>query len=103
MMPSRHVAKAKMKPVMKAPTFKYGGSSYVVLAYAKIKKTPFTVENILGFTSKISNSRDVGRAIEVLLKNGSIKKVTDTSWVVTPVGLQQVYDFASRRSVLAQD
>ena len=103
MMPSKYITKAKTKPVLKAPTFKYGGNSYVVLAYAKIKKAPFTVENVLSFTSKMGSTRDVRRAVEVLLKNGSIKKVTAESWVVTPAGLQQVYDFASRRAVLAQD
>lgn len=101
-MPSRHVSKAKAKPVLKAPTFKYGGSSYVVLTYAKMKKAPFTVENILGFTSKMSSARDVGRAVEVLLKNDSIKKVTVDSWIVTPTGIQQIYDFAARRAVFAQ-
>lgn len=94
---------AKNKPVLAAPTFRYGSSSYVALAYAKTKnKTPFGIDNLLNFSSRFSNNRDIKRTLEVLISNGSIKEVEKDLWLITPKGRQHILDFASRRKITSQ-
>lgn len=85
------------KPALPAPTFKYSSSTYVVLAYAKLVNRPFSVKDIRNFTAKFTSNYDVVRSLKVLEKNGSVTMVQENLWQVTPVGIQQIYDFPLRR------
>lgn len=100
-MPSDYITKPKTKPKLPAPSFKYGSSTYVVLAYAKMRNKPFSIENIRDFTARYTNDYEVKRSLEVLLKNGSVQIVGSDLWEITPKGIQQVLDFAGRRAVTA--
>lgn len=97
-MPRETTKQQTGKPVLPAPTFKYSSSTYVVLAYAKLVKRPFSVRNVRDFTARFTRDSDVIRSLEVLERNGSVTRVNDGSWQVTPKGVQHVYDFALRRS-----
>lgn len=89
------------KPVLSAPSFKYGGVSYVALAYAKVRgNKPFGVENLVAFSARFSKPSDAKRAIDTLVKNGSITEVKPGLWVISNKGRQQVLDFAARRKVM---
>lgn len=85
------------KPVLPPPTFKYGSSTYVLLAYAKMVKKPFSIVNVRALTARYKNDKEVRRSLEVLEKNNSVQKVDDNRWQVTQTGVQQVYDFARRK------
>jgi hypothetical protein len=100
-MPSPYISKPVAKPKLPAPSFRYASNTYVLLAYAKMKNKPFTVEAVRNFNLKYSENSQVTRAIKVLLNNGSISKVTEDSWIITPTGIQQIIDFAARRSIVA--
>ena len=102
-MPSPHIPKARAKPKLPAPSFRYASNTYVLLAYAKMKNKPFTVEAVRNFNLKYSENSQVTRAIKVLLNNGSINQVTEDSWIITPMGVQQIIDFAARRTVTVLD
>jgi hypothetical protein len=88
----------KAKPVLPAPTFKYGSNTYVVLAYAKMKKKPFSISNVRTLTGRYKNDYEVKRSLDVLEKNKSVRKINQTEWQVTATGVQQVLDFARRNS-----
>lgn len=100
-MPSEYITKPKAKPKLPPPSFKYGSNTYVVLAYAKMKNKSFSIEDIRSVTARYTKDYEVKRSIEVLLKNGSVSQVGEESWKITPKGIQQVFDFASRRDVTA--
>jgi hypothetical protein len=89
----------KTKPVLPAPTFKYGSNTYVLLAYAKMKKTPFSVVNVRALTGRYKNDYEVKRSLEVLINNKSVRKINDEQWQITATGVQQVIDFARRRDL----
>lgn len=88
----------KPKAVLPEPSFKYGSNTHLLLTYAKSINKDFTIENVRSFTARYSNNHEVNRSIEVLLKNGSIKKTGENQWKITTVGIHQVFDFARRRS-----
>ena len=100
-MPSPHISKARAKPQLPAPSFRYASNTYILLAYAKMKNKPITVESVRSFNLKYSENSQVTRAIKVLLENGSISQVTEDSWIITATGIQQIIDFASRRKITA--
>lgn len=100
-MPSEYITKPKSKPKLPPPSFKYGSNTYVVLAYAKMKNKNFSIEDVRSVTARYTNDYEVKRSIEVLLKNGSVVSVKDGFWKITPKGIQQIFDFASRREVTA--
>lgn len=83
--------------VLPVPTFRYGGLSYVLLSYAKMKNAPFNVPSVLKFSARFSCAKDVRRSAKVLLENGSIEEVGDDVWKITPDGVQQLLDFTARR------
>jgi hypothetical protein len=85
------------KPVFPAPSFKYGSSTYVVLCYAKMKNKEFGIEDVKGITSRYTSDYEVKRSLDVLVKNGSLSTIGSNMWKITPKGIQQVFDFASRR------
>lgn len=87
----------KAKPVLPAPSFKYGSNTYIVLSYAKMKKKPFSIANIRALTGRYKNDHEVKRSLEVLEKNGSVRKVNQDEWQITAIGVQQVLDFARRK------
>lgn len=87
----------KPKPELPEPTFKYGSATYIVLTYAKMVKKPFSIMSIRKLTGRYKNDYEVKRSLDVLERNGSVVKVGDNKWQVTPVGIQQVYDFARRK------
>jgi hypothetical protein len=89
----------KPKPVFPAPSFKDGSSTYVVLCYAKMKNKEFGIDDVRGITSRYTSDYEVKRSLEVLVKNGSLS-VIGSKWKITPKGVQQVFDFASRRKVI---
>lgn len=90
----------KPKPVLPAPSFKDGSSTYVVLCYAKMKNKEFSIDDIRSITARYTNDYEVKRSLDVLLKNGSVSVVKENLWKITPKGIQQVFDFASRRKVI---
>lgn len=69
------------------------------LAYAKMVNKPFGIINIRQFTYRYKTDYEVKRSLDVLVKNGSIKKVTEDTWEITPKGITHVYDFAKRREL----
>ena len=85
------------KPVFPAPTFKDASSTHTTLGYAKSVKRPFSVQDVRNFTARYTNDRDVVRSLEVLEKNGSVAKCNETTWQITPRGIQHIYDFVMRR------
>jgi hypothetical protein len=85
------------KPVLPAPTFKDASSTHVILGFAKSVKRPFSVQDVRNFTARYTNDRDVVRSLEVLEKNGSVAKCNETTWQITPKGIQHIYDFVMRR------
>lgn len=89
----------KPKPKLPAPTFKYGSGTYVILTYAKMVKKPFSIVKIRSLTARYTNDYEVKRSLDVLEKNGSVVKVGESQWQITPVGIQQVYDFALRKGI----
>jgi hypothetical protein len=89
----------KPKPVLPAPSFKDGSSTYVVLCYAKMKNKEFGIEDVRSITARYTSDYEVKRSLEVLIKNGSLSLVSNNAWKITPKGIQQVFDFASRRKV----
>lgn len=91
------------KPVLPAPTFKYGSNTYVCLAYAKMTGKNFSIADIRKFTNRYTGDYDVKRSLAVLERNGSIVVSSPETWVITPTGVQQIYDFAKRRSELIRD
>jgi hypothetical protein len=93
----------KIKPVLPSPTFKYGERSYIALAYAKVKnKEPFTIEGLLAFSGRFSKPSDAKRAIDTLLRNESIREVSEGLWTITNKGRQHILDFAARRKLTSQ-
>jgi hypothetical protein len=89
----------KPNPVLPAPTFKYGSNTYVVLAFAKMKKKPFSIFDIRKLTGRYKNDYEVKRSLDVLENNKSVKKINETEWQITATGVQQVLDFACRKSL----
>jgi hypothetical protein len=90
----------KPKPVFPAPSFKDGSSTYVVLCYAKMKNKEFGIDDVRGITSRYTSDYEVKRSLEVLVKNDSLYVISSNKWKITPKGIQQVFDFASRRKVI---
>ena len=88
----------KPAPVLPAPTFKYGSCTYTLLCYAKMRKKPLSITDARSVIKRYKNDYEVKRSFEVLEKNGSVKKVNQSKWQITPTGTQQVYDFAKRKS-----
>lgn len=86
--------------VLPAPTFKYGGQSYVLLSYAKMKKGPFDIESVKRFSNRFDGNRTIRRAVKVLLENDSIVEVEQDCWQITPTGVQQLMDFRARRQTI---
>ena len=93
----------KTKPVLPPPTFKYGSNTYVCLAYAKMTGKHFSIEDIRKFTNRYTGDYEVKRSLAVLERNGSIVASSPETWVITPTGVQQIYDFAKRRSELSRN
>ena len=60
-------------------------------------KLPFSVQDVSNFTARNTHDRDVVRSLEVLEKNGSVAKCNETTWQITPRGIQHIYDFVMRR------
>ena len=85
------------KPVLPVPTFKDSSSTHITLGFAKSVKRPFSVQDVRNFTARYTNDRDVVRSLEVLEKNGSVAKCNETTWQITPRGIQHIYDFVMRR------
>jgi hypothetical protein len=89
--------------VLPPPTFKYGGRSYVLLSYAKMKNKPFGIESVLRFTGRFVTNKDVRRSAKVLIENGSLVEVSEDMWRITPDGAQQLIDFRTRRQNFSYD
>ena len=86
------------KPVLPAPTFKDASKTQITLGFAKSLKRPFSVQDVRNFTARYTNDRDVVRSLKVLEKNGSVAKCNETTWQITPRGIQHLYDFVMRRN-----
>ena len=87
----------KPNPVLPAPTFKYGSRTHTLLSYAKMRKKPFSIMDARGVIRRYKNDYEVKKSLEVLEKNGSVKKINSSEWQITPTGTQQIYDFAGRK------
>ena len=89
--------------VLPPPSFQYGGRSYVLLSYAKMKNKSFSIEEVLRFSGRFSNNKDVRRSAKVLIENGSLIKTDEDMWRITPDGVQQLIDFRTRRRNFSYD
>jgi hypothetical protein len=89
--------------VLPSPSFKYGGKSYVLLSYAKMKRNAFDVESVNRFSGRFLDNRDVRRSAKVLISNGSLIEISKDVWQITPKGIQQLLDFRSRRQNFSRD
>jgi hypothetical protein len=87
----------KLKPVLSSPTFKYGSNTYVVLAFAKMKKNKFSISDIRKLTGRYKTDYEVKRSLEVLERNKSVRKVNQHEWQITATGVQQIIDFSRRK------
>lgn len=88
------------KSISPVPTFKYGSRTHTLLCYAKMRKTPFSVLNARSVITRYKNDQEVKTSLEVLERNGSVKRVDDLQWQVTTTGTQQVYDMIKRKGKL---
>jgi hypothetical protein len=95
--------KIQSQGVLPPPSFKYGGKSYVLLSYAKMKKKTFDVESVNRFSGRFLDNRDVRRSAKVLVSNGSLIETSKDVWQITPVGVQQLLDFRARRQNFSRD
>jgi hypothetical protein len=95
--------KIQSQGVLPPPSFKYGGKSYVLLSYAKMKKKTFDVESVNRFSGRFLDNRDVRRSAKVLVSNGSLIEISKDVWQITPVGVQQLLDFRARRQNFSRD
>lgn len=85
------------KAVLPAPSFKYGSSTYVALAYAKIMgEKGFTIQGLRDFSGRFTSHKQVRKSVQVLINNGSITPTREDVWKITKVGIQQIIDFGSR-------
>lgn len=79
----------------KKPTFKYGSSTYMILAYACIYDRALTIDDF----QKLSNGRfrdkgDIKKALSVLVSNKSMAKLNDSYWRITPLGMRHVVELS---------
>jgi hypothetical protein len=98
-MPSAPNPPGKPKPKLPAPSFQYGSNTYMTLSYAKMIRKPFDIPAVRSFNFKYQNDYEVRRSLHVLVKNGSLQKLEDDKWIITPLGVQHIFDFAARRQV----
>lgn len=89
--------------VLPPPSFKYGGKSYVLLSYAKMKRNAFDVDSVNRFSGRFLDNRDVRRSAKVLISNGSLIEISKDVWQITPVGVQHLLDFRARRQNFSRD
>lgn len=87
----------KPTPVLPAPTFKYGSCTHTLLRYAKMRKNPLSIPDVRSVIKRYKNDYEVKRSFEVLERNGSVKKINQSEWQITPIGVEQVYDFVRRK------
>lgn len=75
----------------KMPTFKYGSSSYYVLAFSYIYDKAMSIDDYVEVANgSLPDRSKIQRALGVLEKNSSVIKITEKHWRITVVGVQQL-------------
>lgn len=86
---------AKPVPKPKAPTYKYGSSTYNVLAYAYAYDKAMTIDDFQEVSNKgFADKNAIKRALIVLEENKAMIRLNDTYWRITSSGMKQALDLA---------
>lgn len=84
-------------PKPKQPTFKYGSSTYLVLAYAYAYDKAMTVEDFQRLSNgAFRDKNDIKRALMVLVDNRSMEQLNENYWRITPLGIRQALELAEK-------
>jgi hypothetical protein len=91
-----------MKPQLKYEgpkvSFKHYGSTYVVLTFLKMKKCPTSSKSIAEcFKGYFRKASDAEKALKVLERNECAKNVAPGEWIITPKGIEVVYQVGRAR------
>lgn len=82
-------------PKPKPPTFKYGSSTYNVLAYAYAYDKAMTIDDFQEVSNKgFADKNAIKRALNVLEENKAMVRLNDTYWRITPNGMKQALGLA---------
>jgi len=77
------------------PTYKYGSSTYLVLAYAYAYRTSLTIDDFQRLSSNAFEDKyTIKRALGILVDNKAMTQVNDTYWCITGLGIRQAVELA---------
>jgi len=86
-------------PQPKQPTFKYGSTTYVVLAYAYAYDRAMTVDDFQKVSNKyFRHTGDIRKALLVLVNNKAIEQLNENYWRITALGIRQVVELAKKNN-----
>jgi len=84
-------------PKPKQPTFKYGSTTYVVLAYAYAYDRAMTVDDFQRLSNKAFRDKgDIKKALLVLVNNKAMEQLNENYWRITALGMRQVVELAKQ-------
>ena len=82
-------------PKSKPPTYKYGSSTYNVLAYAYAYDKALTIDDFQELSNKAFTDKNViKKALNVLEENKAMVRLNDTYWRITANGMKQALELA---------
>jgi hypothetical protein len=89
---------ANSMPKPNTPTYKYGSSTYNILAYAYAYDKAMTIEDFQK-VSKVNNKgfddkNTIKRSLAVLEENKAMIRLNDTYWRITAIGMRQALELA---------
>lgn len=77
------------------PTFKYGSSTYLVLAYAYAYRTSLTIDDFQRLSNNaFADKFIIKRALSTLVENKAMTKVNENYWCITGLGIRQAVELA---------
>lgn len=86
-------------PKPKQPTFKYGSTTYMVLAYAYVYDRAMTIDDFQRLSNKAFRDKgDIKKALLVLVNNKAMEQLNDTYWRITALGMRQVVELAKQNN-----
>jgi hypothetical protein len=86
---------ANSMPKSKPPTYKYGSSTYNVLAYAYAYDKALTIDDFQELSNKAFTDKNViKKALNVLEENKAMVRLNDTYWRITANGMKQALELA---------
>lgn len=86
-------------PKPKQPTYKYGSTTYLVLAYAYVYDRALTIDDFQRLSKKAFRDKgDIKKALLVLVSNKAMEQLNDTYWRITALGIRQVVDLAKQNN-----